>query len=370
MYLSNEVGMARIIVIDDDPDILETVSRALQTEHHDISIAVNGAQGIQLIKSRPLDLILCDVSMPIVDGYAVFQAIKNDDKTNAIPFVFITAQGARSDQRKGMELGADDYLIKPFSAKELLSCIHTQIVKHNLIVDRYETTLRMVRKNIIYALPHELRTPLSQIIGYAGLLEMETDPAIPDSVIDYGKHITKASERLEHLIENYLVYAQIELIASSPDELEKLRNHIVKNAASIIEKSANERARQHDREKDIHCKLEICALRISENDLTKIIAELVDNALKFSLRTSPIMIKSIKTESMYQITIRDEGHGMSADQMKLLGAYVQFDRAFYEQQGVGLGFVIAKRLTELHGGKIKMESKVDTGTVIQLEFPL
>src|SRR5690242_19593686 len=162
MYLSNEVGMARIIVIDDDPDILETVSRALQTEHHDISIAVNGAQGIQLIKSRPLDLILCDVSMPIVDGYAVFQAIKNDDKTNAIPFVFITAQGARSDQRKGMELGADDYLIKPFSAKELLSCIHTQIVKHNLIVDRYETTLRMVRKNIIYALPHELRTPLSQ----------------------------------------------------------------------------------------------------------------------------------------------------------------------------------------------------------------
>src|SRR6185436_20021860 len=103
MHLFYEVGMAHIIVIDDDPDILETVSRVLHTEHHDITVAVNGAQGIQLIKSRPLDLILCDISMPIVDGYVVFQAIKNDAKTNGIPFVFITARGARSDQRKGMD---------------------------------------------------------------------------------------------------------------------------------------------------------------------------------------------------------------------------------------------------------------------------
>ncbi|MBA3874518.1 MAG: response regulator, partial [Anaerolineae bacterium] len=217
--------MARIIVIDDDPDILETVSRVLHAEYHDVTVAVNGAQGIQLIKSRPLDLILCDISMPSVDGYTVFQAIKNDVKTNAIPFVFVTARGARSDQRKGMEMGVDDYLIKPFSAKELLACVRTQIVKHHLMTDRYETTLRMVRKNIIYALPHELRTPLSQIIGYAGLLEMETDPLLAATVKDYGKRITKASERLEHLIENYLVYAQIEIVASSADELEKLRNH-------------------------------------------------------------------------------------------------------------------------------------------------
>ncbi len=254
--------MARIIVIDDDPDILETVARVLDAEHHDVTIAVNGAQGIQLIKSRPLDLILCDINMPMVDGYKVFQAIKNDVQTSAIPFVFITARGARSDQRKGMELGADDYLIKPFSTKELLSCVRTQIVKHHLIADRYESTLRMVRKNIIYALPHELRTPLSQIIGYASLLEMEADPLLATTARDYGKRITKASERLEHLIENYLVYAQIEIVASSLDELEKLRNHIVPDAAPVIEKSVLERTRHYDREKDVKTKLVACALRI------------------------------------------------------------------------------------------------------------
>jgi two-component system, sensor histidine kinase and response regulator len=362
--------MARIIVIDNDPDILETVARVLHAEHHDVTVAVNGAQGIQLIKSRPPDLILCDISMPIMDGYAVFQTVKNDAKTSGIPFVFVTARGARSEQRKGMELGADDYLIKPFSAKELLSCVRTQIVKHHLLTDRYESTLRMVRKNIIYALPHELRTPLSQIIGYAGLLEMEADPLVAATAKDYGKRITQASERLEHLIENYLVYAQIEIVASSLDELEKLRNHIVQDAAPIIEKSVNERAHQHKREKDVKTKLVACALHISESDLTKITGELVDNAFKFSSAGSPVVIETLRTEVTYQITVRDKGHGMSEEQIALLDAYMQFDRAFYEQQGVGLGFIIAKRLTELHGGKIKLESQQDVGTTIHVIFPI
>ena len=362
--------MARIIVIDDDPDVLETVTRVLHADYHDITTAANGAQGIQLIKSRPVDLILCDISMPIVDGYAVFQTIKNDVKTNAIPFVFISARGARSNQRKGMELGADDYLIKPFSAKELLSCVRTQIVKHHLIADRYESTLKMVRKNIIYALPHELRTPLSQIIGYAGLLEMESDPLLAATVKEYGKRITKAGERLEHLIENYLVYAQIEIVASSLDELEKLRNHIVRDAAPIIEVAITERAEHHNRVKDVQAQVVGCALRISESDLTKIICELVDNAFKFSSTGSPVVIDSAKTADTYQISISDKGRGMSESQIALLDAYMQFDRAFYEQQGVGLGFIIAKRLIELHGGKLKLESKIDSGTTVQITFPI
>ncbi len=362
--------MARIIIIDDDPDVLETVARVLHADHHDITVAANGAQGIQLIKSRTFDLILCDISMPIVDGYAVFQAIKNDVKTNAIPFIYITARGARSEQRKGMEMGVDDYLIKPFSAKELLSCVRTQIVKHNLIADRYESTLRMVRKNIIYALPHELRTPLSQIIGYAGLLELEPDPMLSVTAKEYGKLITKAGERLEHLIENYLVYAQIEIVASSIDELEKMRNHIVKDAAPIIIKAAAERTLHHKRENVIQTQIISCALRISESDLSKIIFELVDNAFKFSLCESPVVIETTKTENTYQISVCDKGHGMSESQIAMLDAYMQFDRSFYEQQGVGLGFIIAKRLTELHGGKIKVDSKTDVGTTVKVTFPI
>ena len=363
------MGKARILVIDDDPDILETIKRVLHAEYHDVIVATNGTQGIQIVKSCPLDLILCDISMPIMDGYAVFQAIKNDSRTNAIPFIFLTARGARSDQRKGMELGADDYLIKPFSSKELLSCVRTQISKHHLMADRYESTLRMVRKNIIYALPHELRTPLSQIIGYAGLLELEGDPLLSTTAKDYGSRITKASERLEHLIENYLVYAQIEIVASSLDELEKLRNHIVKDAAPIIGKSVSERAQFHNREKDVQSRIAICALQISESNLSKIITELVDNAFKFSVSGTPVVIESVKKENTYQISICDKGHGMKPEQVALLDAYMQFDRAFYEQQGVGLGFIIAKRLIEIHKGKIKIESQVDTGTTIQILFP-
>jgi len=97
---------------------------------------------------------------------------------------------------------------------------------------------------------------------------------------------------------------------------------------------------------------------------------LVDNAFKFSSSGSPVVIETTKKEHNYQINICDKGHGMSEDQIALLDAYVQFDRAFYEQQGVGLGFIIGKRLVELHGGKIKLESKQDVGTTIHITFPI
>ncbi len=361
--------MSRITVIDDDPDVLDTVIRVLQGEGYQVSSAVNGSQGIRTVRNEMPDLILCDINMPVLDGYGVFQGVKSDLKTNAIPFVFLTAHSSRADQRKGMELGADDYLVKPFSHKELLSCVRTQITKHHSIADRYETTLRLVRKNIMYALPHELRTPLSQIIGYAGLLEMQTAPVNIDVIHQYGASINRAGQRLQHLIENYLVYAQLEIIASSPEELAKLRNHIVRNIKPVIESAIDECATKHNRAIDVQTEIEPLSLQISENDLKKIIGELVDNALKFSAPNASIRVQTQKADDHIQIVIRDEGRGMSADQVILLGAYMQFDRSFYEQQGIGLGFMIAKRLVELHGGKIAIESNLDNGTRILITFP-
>lgn len=362
--------MARITVIDDDPDVLDTVIRVLQGEGYQVSTAVNGNRGIRAVRNELPDLILCDVTMPVLDGYGVFQAVKSDLKTNAIPFVFLTALGSRADHRKGMELGADDYLVKPFSHKELLSCVRTQITKHHSIADRYETTLRLVRKNIMYALPHELRTPLSQIIGYASLLEMQTDPVNLSSIHQYGESINRAGQRLQHLIENYLVYAQLEIIASSPEELAKLRNHIVRNIKPVIESTVDECRDKHNRAANVQMDVEALSLQISENDLKKIIGELVDNALKFSPPNTSVRIHTQKSAEHVQIIIRDEGRGMSPDQATLLGAYMQFDRSFYEQQGIGLGFMIARRLVELHGGTIAVESKLDNGTRIVITFPL
>ena len=360
----------RITVIDDDPDVLDTVLRVLQSEGYEVSTAANGNRGIRTVRDVMPDLILCDITMPVIDGYGIFQAVKSDLKTNNIPFVFLTALGSRADQRKGMELGADDYLIKPFNTKELLSCVRTQINKHHSIADRYETTLRLVRKNIMYALPHELRTPLSQVIGYAGLLEMQTDPVDLATIHQYGKSINRAGQRLQHLIENYLVYAQIEIITSSPDELAKLRNHIIRDIKPIMTAIVDECAAKYNRAADAKAELDAFSLQISENDLRKIIGELLDNAFKFSAEGSTVCVQARRTADAITIIISDQGRGMSADQVMLLGAYMQFDRAFYEQQGVGLGFMIAKRLIELHGGKLSVESNLDNGTRITITFPL
>lgn len=361
--------MSRILVIDDDSDVLESVARVLHNDGYDVATATDGSLGVQVAQAEPCDLILCDITMPKLDGYGVFRQIKNDAKTSTIPFVFLTALSSRADYRKGMELGADDYLAKPFSHTELLSCVRTQISKSHLIADRYESTLRLVRKNVMYALPHELRTPLAHIMGYAGLLEMQGEPINVDIIHQYGESIHHAGRRLHHLIENYLVYAQLEIIASSPDELAKLRNHLIRNIKPVVEKAVDECAAKHNRASDLEMQLENIPLRVSENDLTKIVGELVDNALKFSPVGANVRIQTRRSNDAVELTIEDSGRGMSAEQVSLLGAYMQFDRAFYEQQGIGLGFMIAKRLIELYGGTIAVESEMDTGTIIRIAFP-
>jgi DNA-binding NarL/FixJ family response regulator len=119
--------MNKILVIDDEADMRNTLRNVLETEHFQTFLAANGAQGIAAAKSESPDLILCDVTMPGMDGHEVLAALRKDAMTARIPFVFLTANGERTDVRAGMNLGADDYLIKPVTANDLLETISARL---------------------------------------------------------------------------------------------------------------------------------------------------------------------------------------------------------------------------------------------------
>jgi DNA-binding NarL/FixJ family response regulator len=119
--------MKRILIIEDEPDMLANLADALEMEGFKPLAAPNGRDGIALAKEQPPDLILCDILMPGLDGYAVLAAIRADPKTARIPFIFLTAKGERGDIRSGMDLGADDYLVKPVPLDELLGAIRARL---------------------------------------------------------------------------------------------------------------------------------------------------------------------------------------------------------------------------------------------------
>lgn len=362
--------MAQLLVIDDDPLVLRSISDVLTVSGYDVRSASNGQVGVQLARRHLPDLIICDVNMPGLDGYGVLDALQGHPATARIPFIFLTGLAAHEERRRGMDRGADDYLTKPYALPDLLKAVSSRLKRQEVIADQYEETLRLLRRNIIYALPHELRTPLTKIMGFANVLSENATAFSYDEIAGMGQIMERAGQRLFRLFENYLVYAQLELIASDAQQVAEMRNHIVGDAAGLIEKASRERAAAHEREADLQLDLVRLALAIAKENLSKIVEELVDNACKFSEPGQPVTVTMRREQGGFTLCVRDEGRGMTAEQVEQIGAYMQFERMFYEQQGVGLGLAIVRRLADLHGGSLRFKTAPDHGTTACVFLPM
>ncbi|MCA6407955.1 MAG: response regulator, partial [Cytophagales bacterium] len=121
--------MSKILIIEDNLEVRENTAEILELAQYKVITAENGKTGVELaIKGKP-DLIICDIMMPVLDGYGVLHMLSKNPETAAIPFIFLTAKSEKSDYRKGMELGADDYITKPFDDTQLLNAIEIRLKK-------------------------------------------------------------------------------------------------------------------------------------------------------------------------------------------------------------------------------------------------
>lgn len=123
----------KILLIEDNPEVRENTQEILELSDYNVHTAVNGKEGVEIALNEIPDLIICDIMMPVMDGYEVIDVLSRNNKTSLIPFIFLTAKAERGDFRKGMELGADDYLTKPFDDKELLNAVESRLNKSDLM---------------------------------------------------------------------------------------------------------------------------------------------------------------------------------------------------------------------------------------------
>lgn len=363
--------MTRILVIEDEAHILENILETLEMEGFDVHGLNDGREALATALTYKPDLILCDIMMPDVDGYNVLINLRSEPATSTIPFVFLTALAARAEMRHGMEMGADDYLTKPFTPTELLSAVNARLEKQEIIKDQHEKQLTDLRQNIVYALPHELRTPLTGIIGCADYLLHDYNNVDRSTLQNLADVMMRSANRLSTVIENYLLYAQLEVYGQDQDRIEKLKRNSIDYPEAVIQETLQLRAFENDRTDDIHFDLNTASIAISHDNFTKIITELVDNALKFSKAGTEINVHSETTDDgMYRVSIEDQGRGMTPEQINQVGAYMQFDRVLNEQQGLGLGLAISTKMAKLHGGDIQIKSEAGVGTTITVFLPL
>ena len=361
--------MKKILVIEDEPAVRDIILDILEAEYFYGIGAENGRIGVQVAKERAPNLIICDIMMPELDGRDVLVELRKNPETSTIPFIFLSAKADKTDLRQGMELGADDYLTKPFTRSELLQAIHTRLEKQEALDKDAQKKLDELRSNITLALPHELHTPLNGIIGLSEIFIHEYDDLRPLEILEMAEDINKSAKRLYRLIQNFLIFANLEIVATSPDRVKALRNHRISYPDKVIADIVTQKAGEVSRLPDLKLGLQEATVRISELKLKKIIEELIDNAFKFSTAGTPVQVISTQDDNNFLLEITDYGRGMNAEQIAKVGAYMQFERKVHEQQGSGLGLAIAKRLTELHGGELTIKSIAGKQTTLLLTLP-
>jgi two-component system, sensor histidine kinase and response regulator len=360
--------MKQILIIDDDQAIRKILRKILISEGFTILEAEDGEEGINLSFTHLPDLIICDILMPRVNGYTVIEKLRNNPNTVIIPFIFLTAKATDNNIRKGMNLGADDYLTKPFSREELLTVINTRLDKHNKIKQYYQQEIDDLRQSISLSIPHELRTPLTGILGSCSFLLDSFESLDQETVIEMLEAIKISSKRLYELIQKYLIYTQLELTIHDFDKVEQLQKNTVESARYYLENIAIQQAQIFNREPDLSLEIEDACLKIDGQHLQQLVIELVNNAFKFSKFQTPIKITGSLQGKEYWLLIIDQGRGMTAEQINKVGAYMQFKRDFYEQQGAGLGLIIAKRIAEFYHGLLQIESVVGESTRVKVKF--
>jgi CheY-like chemotaxis protein len=360
--------MTKILIVEDDTSTRENIAEALIYNGYTPLQAQNGKEGVEIAFAERPDLIVCDINMPVMNGYEMLYHVRNHGEIAHIPFIFLTAQTDRTSMRDGMNLGADDYISKPFKQFELLEAIDTRLKKQALVTQHYEAQMKNLRYSIVQALPHELRTPLIGIIGYAELLEVDSSSIDSTQVASMARQIAKSGWRLHHVFENYLIYAQIELIAQDPVRRRALSHDRTEYPLGVISGVIEKVATTYERNINLLVSDNISPLPISHENLTKIMYELLDNACKFSESNTDVMVRISIHEHQCVINIENDGRGITDEQIRTIGAYMQFERTIYEQQGLGLGLVIAKRMTEIHNGSLSINSIKNQRTVVTLVF--
>jgi signal transduction histidine kinase len=358
--------MKRILVIDDDETLLSTLAVALREAGYEVETTASGQEGLRRAYELLPDLILCDVRMPDIEGPTVLQALRVDPATADLQVVLMTGVQSSLPVRSGMDLGADDFLLKPFTVAALLRCVAARLRRGDLHRRIESHTLDELRRTLQSTLPHEFFTPLAGILGLAELLRADYGNIPREEAETMLSDIERSARRLHRSLSNYLMI--LELQSEKPDA-PALPPLPAETVAEVVATAARAAADRHERSADLQLEITPLAQPLSGEKLTIVVEELVDNACNFSRQNTPVSVRLEREGAQIALRVADQGRGMTPVQVQHVGTFQQFDRRKYEQQGLGLGLALVRKLASMNGGDLQIDSRPGAGTTCTLLLP-
>ncbi len=352
-----------ILLADDNADMRDYVRRLL-ADRYDVLAVPDGAAALAAARSRPPDLVLSDVMMPGLDGFGLLRELRAGMATRTIPVILLSARAGEESAVEGLAGGADDYIAKPFFARELLARVRTHI---DLAHSRRAWALELERANkelefFSYSVSHDLRAPLRAIDGFSCmLLERHAQNLDGEGKRLLGVVVDKA-RRMGQLIDDLLRFSRLghASVQRAAVDMSALARSV---ASELLESSPGRRI-----------ELAMGALSPAYGDpslLRQVLQNLIGNALKYTRtrEVSRIEVRSRSEGDETVYTVEDNGVGFRMENAHKLFGVFQRLHSSEEFEGTWVGLALVKRIIERHGGRVWAEGQVNKGASIHFTIP-
>ncbi len=370
----------RILAVDDTLASLKLLRDMLQAENYEVLSAASGELALNSATNNPPDLVLLDIRMPEMDGYEVCRRLKSQPETRDVPVIFVSAASETGDKVQGFELGAVDYVTKPYQREELLARVHTHIELGRLrnrleelvavrTAELQQSNAALQKSNadlaqFAYSVSHDMRQPLRMVTGHLQLLAIAlSDKLEQDDKVNLNFAL-EGAKRMDAMIVSLLEYSRVGRLtqpkklmqsrAALEEAMQFLKPAIVESTAAIaIEGDWPE-------------------LFASPDELSRLFQNLIGNALYYHQPEQPprIEISSSVTAGKWQVRIVDHGIGIDPAQIDRLFQFFSRLQSRSRFEGSGMGLALCRRIVEHHNGCIWAESEGEgKGCTFTFELP-
>lgn len=372
MKKDKPINSGTVLIVDDIPENLQVLGNILISKGLDVGFATNGAEALENVKFNPPDLILLDIMMPGMNGYEVCVKLKENSSTRDIPVIFLTAKTQPEDIIKGFEVGAVDYVTKPFNSGELLARVTTQLELKNsrdLIKRQNQELIELnaTKDKFFSIISHDLRGPFSGLLGLTELISTDGDSMENDEIIDLTRKIHSTLRNQYNLLENLLQWAnmQTQRFELRPQKVNLCQ--AFKDIATALQ--ANALKKQITFVNSVPNNIFVFADYLM---LRSILHNLISNAIKFTFDGGSISFDIELKGAMVLIKIKDTGVGMPDEVLSKLFRIDKYHSSVgtNNEKGTGLGLILCKEMVEKNKGKIWAERNKDVGSTFNITIPI
>jgi signal transduction histidine kinase len=346
----------KILIADDNPDNVELLRKRLISQGYETLTAFDGEEALQAILKDSPDLLILDVMMPRMDGYEVLRRLKQEEEYRNLPVILLTAKKDIPDKLKGLDIGADDYITKPFNPQELLARVRSLLTLREEQERKSHDEKLTALDQMVEGVAHEIRNPVTAIGGFARRLYDRLPEGTPEK--QYAEVIVNESKRLEQMVK--------QIVEATVISIPSLRKRDINEVINEALAACNEKLAEGRVTIKVHLAEDLPPLIMDAGNLRRVIAHLISNAISAMPEGGTLTITSSRRNNYGQIQVTDTGVGIPP---KILPHI--FDPFFTtKSSGPGLGLAMVHKIIKQHGGQISVETEPNKGTTFSIVLPL